>query len=31
MTDTTMTALVYILLALLVISAVAVEIWRWKN
>lgn len=31
MTDTIMTALGYTLLALLVISAVVVEIWRWKR
>lgn len=31
MIDTIMTALGYTLLALLVISAVAVEIWRWKR
>lgn len=31
MTDTIMTALGCTLLALLVISAVAVEIWRWKR
>lgn len=31
MTDTIMTALGYSLLPLLVISAVVVEIWRWKR
>jgi hypothetical protein len=31
MTDMMMTALGYALLALLVISAVVVEIWRWKR
>lgn len=31
MTDTIMTALGYTLLALLVILAVSVEIWRWKR
>lgn len=31
MTDTIMTALGYSLLGLLVISAVVVEIWRWKR
>lgn len=31
MTDTIMTAIGYALLALLVISAVVVEIWRWKQ
>lgn len=31
MTDTIMTALGFALIGLLVISAVVVEIWRWKR
>ena len=31
MTDTIMTAIGFALLGLLVVSAVVVEIWRWKR